>query len=140
MNTPRCRPGDLALVIKGLFAGSMVTTIELAPEELLREIGVIDRPVWRVDRFLDWGCGEDPDASRLPLAPDSALLPISPEPEPCEIEREESVPAPDLSDMDRIHRTIATDQLAEIFTRLAADSNGRADLSQRIALIEGSFK
>ena len=88
MNPTRCRPGDLALLLKGVFAGSTVTTIELESEELLREIGVIDRPVWRVDRFLDWGCGEDPDAMRLRLAPDSALLPIHPQPDPCEIKGE----------------------------------------------------
>lgn len=29
------------------------------------------------------------------------------------------LPAPDVSDMDRIHRMIATDRLADIFTRLA---------------------
>ena len=125
MNT-RCRPGDIALVIKGLFAGSVVTVIELVSEELLREIGVIDRPVWVVDRFLDWGCGDAPDASRLPLAPDSALLPIRPEPDPCESEREESVPAPDVSDMDHIHRMVATDQLADIFTRIAGGRSSNA--------------
>lgn len=29
------------------------------------------------------------------------------------------LPAPDLSDIDRIHRMIATNRLADIFTRLA---------------------
>jgi hypothetical protein len=29
------------------------------------------------------------------------------------------LPAPDMSDMDRIHCVIRTDQLAEVFTRLA---------------------
>ena len=124
MNPTRCRPGDLALVIKGLFAGSMVTVIEQESEERLRAVGVADhcRPLWRVDWWLDWGCGEDPDAARLPIAPDSALLLIRAEPDPCETEREESVPAPDLCDMDRFHRMVATNQLANIFTRLARKS------------------
>jgi hypothetical protein len=76
--TTRCRPGDLAIVLRGLFTGSAVTVIELAEEELLQYLGVVDRPCWVVDRALDWG---EHDELRWPLAPDRALLPIRPEPD-----------------------------------------------------------
>ena len=117
----KCRPGDLALVIKGRFAGSLVTCIHLESDEKLDALGVAlhSRPTWFVDKSLEWGCGANPDHTRMPYAPDASLLPIRPEPNPCETEREESVRAPDLGDMDRVYRMTATDQLADISTRLA---------------------
>jgi hypothetical protein len=94
MNT-RCRPGDLALVLRGLYSGSVVTVIELADEGLLDEMGVAgnSRPCWVTDTALDWGPN---DEYRWTLAPDVSLLPIRPEPDPCEVEREEAVEAPQL--------------------------------------------
>jgi hypothetical protein len=84
----RCQPGDLALVLRGLYTGSVVTVIELADEELLDEIGVADnsRPCWVTDKPLDWG---PHDEFRWALAPDTSLMPIRPEPDPYEIEHEE---------------------------------------------------
>jgi hypothetical protein len=92
----KCRPGDLALVIKGTFAGSVVTCIRLESDHKLDALGVAlqSRPTWLVDKSLEWGCGENPDHTRMPYAPDASLLPIRPEPEPepdeaeIEIERE----------------------------------------------------
>ena len=90
MNT-RCRPGDLALVIKGLYTGCVVTVIRLADEGLLRELRITDRPCWLTDKWLDWD--ETLDGVHWPIAPDTSLLPIRPEPDPCEIEHEEPVGA-----------------------------------------------
>lgn len=88
----RCRPGDVALVLRGLYAGSVVTVLELADKGLLDELGVADnsRPCWVTDKPLDWGFD---DEYRWALAPDISLMPIRPEPEPSEIEREESAEA-----------------------------------------------
>lgn len=87
MNT-RCRPGDLALVLRGLHAGSVVTVIELADEGVLDELCVAEnsRPCWVTDKALDWGPN---DEYRWTLAPDISLMPIRPEPDPCEAEHEE---------------------------------------------------
>lgn len=86
----KCRPGDLALVVRGTFAGSLVTCICLESDEKLDALGVTldSRPAWLVDKSLEWGCGANPDHTRMPYAPDAALLPIRPEPDECEIERE----------------------------------------------------
>jgi hypothetical protein len=89
MNT-RCRPGDLALVLRGLYAGYIVTVIELADEELLDALGVAEnsRPCWVTDKELDWGFD---DEYRWALAPDISLMPIRPESEPDEVDHEEPV-------------------------------------------------
>lgn len=78
----RCRPGDLAVVLRSTDAGKLVTCLALADE---RERGAFDiaadnGPVWRIDRccmWNNWDEGEIP----LPYCPDSALLPIRPQPE-----------------------------------------------------------
>lgn len=77
----RCRPGDLALVLRGTYAGAIVTCIALALERERASFDIADSngPVWRIDRCMLWnnGHGKVP----LPYAPDSALLPIRPQPE-----------------------------------------------------------
>jgi hypothetical protein len=89
----RCRPGDLALIVRGMFAGSLVTCIRLETDETLDELGVAlhSRPTWLVDRPLEWGLGTDPDHVRMPYSPDASLLPIRPEPEPDERETEREI-------------------------------------------------
>jgi hypothetical protein len=86
----RCQPGDLALVLRGTFTGSLVTCICLESDEKLDTLGVTldSRATWLVDKSLEWGCGENPDYKRMPYAPDASLLPIRPEPDECETERE----------------------------------------------------
>jgi hypothetical protein len=86
----KCRPGDLALVIRGTFAGSLVTCIRLESDQKLDALGVAldSRPTWLVDKSLEWGLGANPDHRRMPYAPDASLLPIRPEPDECEIERD----------------------------------------------------
>jgi hypothetical protein len=86
--TTRCRPGELALVLRGLYTGSVVTVIELADEGLLDRLCVAEdsRPCWVTDKLLDWGHN---DEYRWALAPDVSLMPIRPA--PCEVEREEPV-------------------------------------------------
>jgi hypothetical protein len=92
----RCRPGDLALVIRDSDAGKVVTCIELADESERSKLGMCDLngPVWRIDRDCMWadhssGGLEIP----LPYCPDSALMPIRPEPDG---EHEESAQETDL--------------------------------------------
>jgi hypothetical protein len=48
----RCRPGDLALVLRSTDAGKLVTCLALADEsERVRfGIGNTNGPVWRIDR------------------------------------------------------------------------------------------
>lgn len=67
-----------------------MTCIHLESDEILDELGVAlhSRPTWLVDKSLEWGLGTDPDNTRMPYAPDASLLPIRPEPDACEIERE----------------------------------------------------
>ncbi len=119
----RCRPGDLALVLRGLYTGCLLTVIELADEELLDEIGVTDnsRPCWVTDKPLDWG---DQDQFRWTLAPDSALLPIRPEPDPLDEE-----PALDASDMEGFHKLADSGRLTDFIARIAGpehDEDGSA--------------
>jgi hypothetical protein len=82
MNT-RCRQGDLALVIRDTDAGKVVTCVELlnARERLLLGVGDSNGPVWRIDRdcmWADWA--EEGREIPLPYCPDSALVPIRPQP------------------------------------------------------------
>jgi hypothetical protein len=79
MNT-RCRPGDLALVLRSSDAGKIVTCIALLTNEERAELEIADSngPVWRIDRECVWNDWDE--GVMLPYAPDSALLPIRPEP------------------------------------------------------------
>jgi hypothetical protein len=58
--TLKCRPGDLALVIRGTFAGSIVTCIRLETDEKLDALGV------KLDKLAD--------ATRRDQLDDSGLL------------------------------------------------------------------
>jgi hypothetical protein len=92
----RCRVGDLALVIRDTDAGKVVTCVALADESERSKLGMGDHngPVWRIDRDCMWA-----DHSRggleipLPYCPDSALMPIRPEPDE---EHEETTRGADL--------------------------------------------
>jgi hypothetical protein len=111
----RCRPGDLALVLRSTDAGKLVTCLALANEQERAAVNIADNngPVWRIDRccmWNNWDEGEIP----LPYCPDAALLPIRPRPGLLDEE-----PMPDLSDIDRVHQLAATGQLAGILTRIA---------------------
>jgi hypothetical protein len=117
----RCRPGDLALVLRSPDWGKLVTCIELIGEDERITFGIGDDngPVWRIDRkcmWADWGRGglEIP----LPYAPDSALMPIRPEPDPLDEE-----PTLDVSDIEGFHQLAASGQLADMLTRLAGLSD-----------------
>lgn len=87
-----CQQGDLALVIAGPDTGKAVTCLEALPPGWERDdlppgthqsIHESVGPLWRVDRHMNWG-----DAS-LRVAPDWALMPITPgTPEP-QIEQED---------------------------------------------------
>jgi hypothetical protein len=120
----RCQHGDLALVLRGLYTGSVVTVIELADEELLDEIGVADnsRPCWVTDKPLDWG---PHDEFRWTLAPDTSLMPIRPEPDPLDEERMH-----ELSDeIGHFYQMAANGQLADYIDRIAGakrDEDGSA--------------
>ena len=112
----RCQPGDLALVLRSPDWGKLVTCIELIGEDERITFGIGDDtgPVWRIDRkcmWADWGRGglEIP----LPYAPDSALMPIRPEPDPLDEERMH-----DLSDdIGHFHQLAANGQLADFLGR-----------------------
>jgi len=117
----RCRPGDLALVLRSPDWGKLVTCIELIgkDERITFGIGDDNGPVWRIDRkcmWADWGRGglEIP----LPYAPDAALMPIRPEPDPLDEE-----PTLDVSDMEGFHQLAAGGRLADMLTRLAGLSD-----------------
>jgi hypothetical protein len=82
----RCRPGDLALVIRDTDAGKIVHCLELASatERAAFGMGEDNGPVWRIDRecmWADWKQGGRELA--LPYCPDAALVPIRPEPQEC---------------------------------------------------------
>ena len=97
MNSPlRCRPGDLALVIRDTDAGKVVTCVALADESERSELrmGDLNGSVWRIDRDCMWA-DHSPGGLEIPLpyCPDSALMPIRPEPDE---EHEESAQETDL--------------------------------------------
>ena len=79
--SPRCRPGDLAVVLRGTYAGAIVNCIALALEGERASFDIADNngPVWRIDRCMLWNSGDG--KIPLPYAPDSALLPIGPPPD-----------------------------------------------------------
>lgn len=79
----RCQPGDLALVIRDMDAGKVVTCIELADPAERAALGIVDSngPVWRIDRECMWADWSDGGRERpLPYCPDAALTPIHPRP------------------------------------------------------------
>jgi len=117
----RCQPGDLALVLRSPDWGKLVTCIELIGEDERITFGIGDGngPVWRVDRecmWADWGRGglEIP----LPYAPDSALMPIRPEPDPLDEE-----PPLDVSDIEGFHKLADSGQLADFLVRIAGQES-----------------
>ena len=76
-----CKPGDLALVVKGRNRGKVVTCVRLLNGGPQLEQGVIrdDEAVWELDRVLSWP--EGPAAAIC----DHGLMPIRPLPgEPIE--------------------------------------------------------
>jgi hypothetical protein len=77
----RCRPGDLALVLRSTGAGKVVTCLALLTEteRAALDIGDSNGPVWRIDRECVWNNWND--GVMLPYCPDSALMPIRPEPD-----------------------------------------------------------
>jgi hypothetical protein len=84
----RCRPGDLALVLRSTDAGKLVTCLALLSEGERAALDIADSngPVWRIDRECVWNNWDE--GVMLPYCPDSALRPIRPEPGE---EHEESV-------------------------------------------------
>lgn len=91
MSAPRCKPGDLALVIRGRQRGKSVTVLAPATEEeVLENIykvlgvrfgGVMNRgQLWKVDLPITWsGLGHPDKVCMVAYAPDENLLPITPD-------------------------------------------------------------
>lgn len=105
MNTHlRCRPGDLALVIRDTDAGKVVHCVELASatERAAFGIGDSNGPVWRIDReclWADWRQGGRDIP--LPYCPDAALVPIRPKPGKSAPSQRLAQPVPD-QDVDEV--------------------------------------
>lgn len=95
-----CKQGDLALVIAGWDAGKTVTCLEALPagwvrddlprgyrQPILAELG----PLWRVDRLIEWDASDESHirkrgvSTAIHVIPDSALMPIRPEPDEDEL-------------------------------------------------------
>jgi hypothetical protein len=114
----RCRSGDLALVLRSTDAGKLVTCLALITEQERATVGIADHngPVWRIDRECVWNDWDE--GVMLPYCPDSALLPIRPEPDP--LDEEQTL---DVSDIEGFHQLVASGQLADIITRLAGLSD-----------------
>jgi len=80
-----CKPGDLALIIKGCNTGKAVTCVRLAGPQLstpngprMTMFGM--RPIWEIDKSVVWASKHDGDVL-LPYMPDECLMPIRPEPD-----------------------------------------------------------
>ena len=76
-----CKPGDLALVVKGRNRGKVVTCLRLLKGGTELEHGVTrdDEAVWELDRELSW-----PEGAAAAIC-DRGLMPIRPLPgEPVE--------------------------------------------------------
>lgn len=85
---PRCRPGDLCLVIAGESAGHQVTCIEFLGDDPFVVSGVLKlylrgRAVWRLDRELQWYASGESGGTPIsaPFAADEILLPLRGEPD-----------------------------------------------------------
>ena len=110
----RCQRGDLALVLRSTDAGKVVTCLALADERERAAFNMADDngPVWRIDRECVWNDWDE--GMMLPYCPDSALLPIRPEPDPLDAE-----PTLDVSDIEGFHQLVANGRLADMLTRIA---------------------
>jgi hypothetical protein len=81
-STLRCRPGDLALVLRSTDAGKLVTCIQLATKAERDQYHIADHngPVWRIDRECMWADWRRAGIEiPLPFSPDAALMPIRPD-------------------------------------------------------------
>lgn len=86
----RCKPGDLALVVRGTQTGKMLTCERL--ENPPARFSLEHSPIWKVDRDMPWGRTLE-DARWIPYAPDDALMPIRPEPDDVDTRITQDVPA-----------------------------------------------
>ncbi len=96
--TLRCKPGDLALVVKGpLNSGKLVRVIALEDPPASHMILRCHRgETWRVDQLMHWGVVPGQSLYQWPHAPDSCLLPIRPEPDDVDARITEDRPAENI--------------------------------------------
>ena len=69
-----CKPGDLALVVKGINRGKLVTCLRILNGGTELEHGIVrkDKAVWEIDRALSW-----PEGLAAAVC-DEAIMPIRP--------------------------------------------------------------
>lgn len=91
MSAPRCKPGDLALVIKGRQTGKTVSVLRAADkDEVLEAIRKVlgirfadvanQGQLWAIDLPITWsGMGASGKSCMVAFAPDDNLLPINPD-------------------------------------------------------------
>lgn len=91
MSAPRCKPGDLALVIRGKQTGKTVSVLRAADKDEVLEairkvLGVRFADVanqgqlWAIDLPITWsGMGTNLAVCMVAFAPDDNLLPINPD-------------------------------------------------------------
>jgi len=88
-----CRVGDLALVTRATLPenlGRMVTCLRVERPKTLMHSSLDGEVIWRLDETLTWYLA-DGTQLKIPYAPDSALLPIRPEPDEDEDEASRSL-------------------------------------------------
>ena len=96
MSSPRCKPGDLVLVVKGVDTGKTATILRQATQEerqeafescdtkyQFRDKYLLDRVVWVVDREMTCRVvgrqtGKVYGETKRPIKADDYLLPITP--------------------------------------------------------------
>lgn len=79
-----CKPGEMAMIIRGKNAGTVLTCLELLVDgcTMPHAGGAVHianlEPLWRVDRKLPWRSNIGTRAL-WPLCPDRILMPIRPQ-------------------------------------------------------------
>lgn len=75
-----CKPGDMAIVIRGEIAGQVLTCLRLANSFEVRAYHFPeDIAIWKVDRLMSWtDFWNECSHQQIPYCVDSALMPIRP--------------------------------------------------------------
>ena len=80
MSAPRCRPGDLAIVVESFNPENLGRIVKVVrPHEPSGQLGMYDQePIWDIesDSLMVWTVGETVYKQRVGPCPDKQLQPI----------------------------------------------------------------
>ena len=92
MSAPRCRPGDLAIVVEAFNPENLGRIVKvLRPHQPSGPLGMYDQePIWDIesDCLMVWTVGEKVYRKRLGPCPDNQLQPIRGQKSPAKVAAE----------------------------------------------------